>query len=242
MIEVTFPEDRSALGVLFPNRPADLQDGDDFRDDSWIWRGGRRWRKWYVATKFARRVWEPHLDRIAHLEAIRWRLMRRMDAFRRRLQPTLAEIAELPPIPGRGGRLEHAVISDGGSWIRVESIAQGPYDRTYFFQGALGEEQGALVTELGLRMSRLARYHDDLRCRLGLFASALEEGFVRRIRQEVPLEVGKSHGQQVCFLVNGRRYWMHAHRDTTTGRLRCERVSWPETEERTLCIPDEDTR
>jgi len=76
MISCTIPSNRTALGLLGTNR---ANDGDDFREDGWVYNEEVQMRKWFgnVDDSKHRRIWLPKLLDLVTLEATRWRVYER---------------------------------------------------------------------------------------------------------------------------------------------------------------------
>jgi len=73
---INIPKDRSVLSVVPYNA---IRDGDDFREDGWVYGpDGKQRRKWFVSIgDWNRLMWSPKLKDLATLEAKRWKWLHR---------------------------------------------------------------------------------------------------------------------------------------------------------------------
>lgn len=209
----------SALSVLANNF---VGDGEVFAKDYFVYKDGKRIRKWFQRRGDIKLLWMPNLERIAWIESIRWRLCEKRDSLWKEISEVIREIHE------KGGvayaRPLHS--SESSMYWKYRTNDNG----SFRFDWA-DKPKKTRNAKLGQRLYSLEYIRGSaLNRRLGLFNYALGLALERNICGEdyAKLRTYK-RGQVFRFSINGRLYWyaISVHRG---GGLWPSVLRWPESD------------
>lgn len=229
MIEIKIPTDRSALSVLGnSSNTRDIQWGDEYNKDGYIYRDGARLRKWFSNRHGWNHLWLPIEDQPARLEAVYHKLLLRSEIRWAKIKVILQQVVdsgETSNFHGKQVACAHAAVthdSTPGWWV------YHAYPST--FSGSLGytnnwcdEPVEKINQELGQQLYKLEfmRFHF-----LGGIKLILHEAIEKYIRKNMPLPKYQVEDDKYDIVLNGRSYVYRAHLNQYGG-VEIEKVFWP---------------
>lgn len=212
MTAVSFqiPPDRTALSFVGTGFN-DIENGDDFRPDGYVYNGGVRRRKWFTSfwtdsMSYGQRmrIWEPHYERVAWIEAIAHRVEKSNDKVWKRMFDIVRQIHE------QGGqahaRALHTPSDDEHAYwhYKTEMVtihADKEPQLTFSFRWVKEPaESELLLPSLGQRLFHFD--HALSRRRRGL----VKQVALRAIEKKLPPLVPNMAGRIEPVRVNGRTY------------------------------------
>jgi len=216
----------SALSVLSNNY---VNNGEVFAKDHFVYKDGKKIRKWFQRRGDIKLLWVPNLERVTWIEGIRWRLHEKYVSLWKEIGEVVDEIHKKGDVAY--ARPLHDFESSSGSeyWkynIRHSDCSQG---LTFGFNW-VKKPKRTRNAQLGQRLYYLEHTRGGtLRKRLGLFNKALKLALERNICGEHYIEQKKyKNGQVLRYNINNRLYW-YVISYNRYGVLWPEMLHWPET-------------
>lgn len=225
------PKDQSVLSVMGHNR---IQDGDDFREDGWVYGpDGEQRRKWFVSVgHWDSLMWAPKLKNLAALEAKRWKWHNRMNVHNRPFFGPVFEraqtaIDEATRVCGRakiGGWAEITVREANKTFRKIKGwveLVGNPGVGWGWVEGKPDNINQPVVDEwmTGERRWLLSAH------RYGLIKAAFEKAVDDNYWEKWVAEAG-DYTRALRLLINGRDYWFR--RAPRNAQNFFEKIAWPE--------------
>lgn len=203
--EITVPPTRSAVSILSADNG--IPDGVEFRDDGYIYRDGRRLRKYFVYHPRWKHYWEPG-DEPGRLARLYSRLQTRFQVTFERLSSVAQEIIATGRRVSRDG--ESYFVADhrrpDGSWEQHWIRPEGGW--VYGF--ARAEVKRPINQELGEKFHRLERYaYGTVGTRAAEVGSLLELKLARLLREKGLYP--EHSGVMIEVDVGDQKVWMLSH-------------------------------
>jgi hypothetical protein len=226
------PADKSALSFLADGNI--IHKGEDYTvDEDWVYLEGKPIRKqlhFISGHEYNRdrvRVWKPNLKNSARLEERYWRQVETVKDFHENhWRPAFRAIVEA------GGKAHvkptHKFSGDQNKWWLYNADEIGiSFDWVDAPEKPINKKLGSVFYTIDKQSERTYN-------RRRLFRLALETAFIWELDECTGTHFGyfdhndfKLSGKQLCFDVNGRKYWYHATFNRG-GVLRWNILSWPD--------------
>ena len=193
----------STLSVITNNY---VNDGEVFAKDNFVYKDGKKLRKWFQRRGNIKLLWMPNLERIAWIEDLRWRLYEKYSNLWKEIAEVIDEIHK------KGGvahaRPLHAVKSSSDVAYWKYNVRRSR-DGLQFSFDWIKKPARTRNARLGQRLYYLEYTRENtLRKRLGLFNEAFKLALERNICGEHYTEHKKyKNGQVLRYTINGRLYW-----------------------------------
>jgi len=212
-ITANFPADRSSLGIISHNN---VFDGDDFRDDGYVYRNNKKVRKWFSSMGDWEHFWHPVLNDIPRLESLYHRLMERNHRHWDVLWKHVEKIVSTVSPKQRYNETVYIVHAQpyrtcnqapGKCWVYyIHNLKGHPGKYSFGFDWVDIPEKFEHL-EFGNML-----YHLYVNAS-GAFRNKVYEVFKRACEQHL-FSFGRGEKHKVFneFLVNGRKYIFHTQR------------------------------
>lgn len=223
MIHATLPKNRLALGIFAVNV---VNDGDDFRDDGYVYQGGKRVRKWFVSRgRGSKYFWEPCLNDIAHLETVLFRLKSRGDSYWKEAQRLFAQAKKVVK-PKHEAWVFHVrppkshceYVGNETGWLQIRCNEDRFFSGLSYSWRWLDDEAPTkpLHVKWGQKFYEIFRKAETQFIRASLVRSYLLEAIQRDIQKKHP--GAKLELRIFKYTINGREYWLREESTRFGGR------------------------
>lgn len=230
----TIPQDRTMLSVLSDN-PAPFNGTAVFGKDFWVYVDGKPVRKWLQNVCGEEvgnggsgvRVWMPNLKDVSKLEARYWKQLEAYNKFYKDCwRPTFDAVAK---VKKAHCKVSHKFEGNNPPWWLYGGDKNG-----ISFNWCDEIPKKPLNLKIGQKY-----YDTDLRlntivARKYKFRIALESAIIGELDKVTGSRHGYTetknaiNGEQICFEINGRRYWYHSGFNRH-GVAQWKILSWPES-------------
>lgn len=252
-VKVQMPTNRSFLGLVGANPT--IMDGDDFRKDGFVYnRDGQPYRKWFInlydphGNNQYGRIWEPKLEDISALEALRWWALEWTKRwYERKHGPIYRAICALcdekENISWKDPLVIHAQAShprmnpEKYRWIEFHFNPIDPYFKkssvdfpySYSWDWIEGEVDDPQHVDLGQPFYEIDHHQRTVQKRKHVFVAAFDMAIDRLIWGET---LPKAEWDQTLQLeINGRMYWFNSERTRDPTRPYVWKpLHWPESD------------
>lgn len=212
------PKTESVLGIAHNN---DVYDGDEFHDDSWVYRNGVRVRKWFIgfvdlcSTWADAKIWEPKLDDVAALETRRWHFHQN---YQRRVVPLWDILYNKMKVAGEFGGLKLNRPTPQG-YVRFGRYSPGSWDWC-----REGEKPDVINQELVNEWFDFEKFSSFMHKPFYLYTQAFTLAVDRCFGYK---KFGKDYNKKLHLVVNGRDYWFARNLREFAERF-FSKISFPE--------------
>lgn len=212
---IQVPRDVSALSVL-GHAYNEAFNGDVFAEDHWVYRDGKKQRKWFTSTHDIKSLWPPHLDELARIEALYQRyLAKQQNVWKDRVEAAVERYLDMG--------IKHAdLVVDGEFFYSYEFEKSKNRECRFVFSSCMPFDKPKKHEhkEIATEFRAIDRYHTLVCWRLGTVRAYLDAALKKKIgRPERPETV-------FCVEVNGRSYFYRSA-DNGYGYYGLEKISWP---------------
>ena len=213
--EIELPETSQEQDPIYMLGANVLQDGDEFRDDGWVYNNERRCRKWFGnlnAQGIRARIWEPKLKCLEMLEAKRWKGVQYLKGYYKGEWNAAYEA-----ITSLGGekivdncQITHKHKSDKEWWLYKFSLTKSPFtlNDTYAWTfDWVDKPEHPIHLELGQKFYEVDQHSRTIAKRKGIFLEAFNVAMNDWLREHNELRA--IPGKTLKVNINGRSYWFH---------------------------------
>lgn len=211
MISVSLPRDRTALSIV-GNRTntRDMQNGDAYESDGYVYRNGERLKKWFSHRHGWNHFWEPTLGQVARIETLHYKLQRRNDATWEKIKAILYMMVASGKTVQHHGRDEavaharalHESDPKIGWWQYRAFKSDYSNGLAYSFDW-IEEPEEKINLELG---QKLYRFDYRRNWFSGHVREILNEAIIKFIRDSMPQPQHRIDDVRYDLTINGRMY------------------------------------
>lgn len=213
MINFKIENPELAINIIGNNK---VEDGDTFAKDWYVYRNGKRVRKYYTSNHYLKRLWPPNLERLSWIENLRWKAYQRSDIHKANLKDILFEIKN-------AGGFAHAKLEDDKHKDKVWLYKVSSFKGRYFYNFSWEKEDVELINlHLGQRLHKLSMYSSTVNRRLTKLNKALQSSL-----EEVVRNKRSKSAKNIIHRINGRTYGIKLSYDDFDEPV-LEVVFWPE--------------
>ncbi|MFA5571750.1 MAG: hypothetical protein WDA42_01480 [Candidatus Bathyarchaeia archaeon] len=242
-IQITVPTDRSFLSMT-NNR---FGDGEEFNDDGYVYRDGKRLRKWF-GTLWDNgrnwRIWEPKLKDIKALEQSRWNSIQYCKRwFEKWVMPKyrdvcaiggdIIEVHAMAYRRYRTGTTLKGYDNCSREWIKYQFTPSPDIFNTdgwtysYTHQWLEDDVTEPLHLDVGQPFCDIERQSWHIYKRKHIFEVAFTQAIDSWLNEGNNIEQPKCD-DMLCLNINGREYWFGSGA-TPMSAFRWIKVFWPES-------------
>jgi hypothetical protein len=206
-----------------------LQNGDDIRDDGFVWRDEKPAFKWYekITPECSDKglfIWPPNLNDIKRIEAARWRALQKLVKFWDQHYPKFLELF-------REAKVAYHVHPKDSKYLNRYTYHSRNISGEETIGGGLtriDEVDEILNTELGAEYYAFEYTHVFHYChRHGMLREVLNRAFEKQL-PKLDRRTARN-AAPVRFQVNGRYYWFVVEKPKYGG-WQWKKLHWPDEE------------
>lgn len=207
------PTTHTALSVIGSNN---IMDGDDFRDDYWVYRNGKKVRKWFMKLRNRDlRIWPPRLDDIAKCEAKRWRWLQRCKTV---CNPMWNKLYKDMEAQGDFGGFRVGTSKKAEGWIEF-NVSNGGLGWSWVKEKPAKINQ-TLTQRYFEEDEIIMRYYQRSAYFHAAFMEAIENKFWAKLNED------KFNKTKLHLIINKRDYWFGMDRRSYCSCV--EAIAMPE--------------
>lgn len=234
MIRITVPKNRSGLSILGLNT---VSDGDTFESDYYVYRDGKRVRKWFSFRRGWSHFWPPVLDALLRIETLHERFEQRieknlaarrahLDLIRSKVQST--KTAGSPETWVVYAKPTHSYEPSGNfTFWRYEVYFEPRYKAWTFCWHWVEEPSKILHLDLGMALYKFDHgAFRSLYVRASMIRELLDSALIHHIRKHGAPPKNRNDYPQYQITVNGRDYW-YVGSEGDNGQWVVKQLSWP---------------
>jgi hypothetical protein len=211
-VKFELPESMSVLALVGGRNQID--NGDVFSEDGWVYNEGRRIRKWFlpldIGGSHSSRVWEPKLcgrkANIATLEEKRWRIHQKtLKKMEKEWKEILEKVRKSRPalgnLPGTSRQIVLLYVKDYNyiSWKDVGEDSFGVYLPPSVDKYLKDAEENQMLIDDYFRYEKLAMRYNK-------YCLLFKEAFNLAIKRFISSLGCKDVDKIINFVINGRSY------------------------------------
>lgn len=218
-MKLKLPTTHTALGVIsHSGNTYALQNNDEFKDDYFIYREGKKLRKYFSHRSGWKHYWPPVIKQLRRIENLRERLRVRAEKFYARRTSLLQEILAVAPSYGdvfssdhyhKDYKIVHAIPThaytksgDKDHWLYLVGVDPN-FGLSFTFEWVSKPEKlihldlGQKLYDMDYKVSSWSWRLDEL----------LQESLIDWASDHLPY-CGYARSRYYCVTINGRQYWL----------------------------------